>query len=270
MTGLLRKAIRETWLTTVLFCLAWALVMAQLTYILPQIQDGMEGVFGSLPFVRTIVTALMGTELGETITAQMMQAMLWVHPVVLALMWAYETVVCTRFPAGEIERGTIDVLLGWPVSRRAVFWSESIIWLAGGLLLFLSGLTGHMLVVSLVLPADARPDLLKSWWVMVNLLGVYAAVGGFAFLVSALNDRRGVAMATVFGVIVFSYLLNFLAQFWSPARSLAFLSILHYYQPARIFQDGVNAQHLLVLGGLATTAWVSAGEIMARREIRTV
>jgi len=45
--------------------------------------------------------------------------------------------------------------------------------------------------------------------VMANFFGVYLAVGGIAFLVSALSDRRGRAMAVVFAIVLASFLLNF-------------------------------------------------------------
>ena len=118
MRGLFTKSLHEVWLTTLLFGLSLLAVEALLTYVLPQIQEGLGGVFDEIPFLRSMLAALLGTELGDDITARTMQAFLWVHPVVLALVWAHEIPLCTRTPAGEIDRGTIDVLLSLPVSRR--------------------------------------------------------------------------------------------------------------------------------------------------------
>lgn len=270
MRGLLAKTLREVWLTTVLFGVTLLAVNALLTYILPQIQQGMDGVFDQSPLVRSMVTALLGTELGDKITARAMQAFLWVHPVVLALIWAHEIVFCTRVPAGEIDRGTIDVLLGLPVSRRAVYCCESLVWLASGVLILLMGFVGHRLAAP-AMPEEMRPELSRAAMVLANLYCVYVAVGGIAFLASALADRRGRAMAAVFAIVLASFLLNFVAQFWPPAHQVAFLGVLEYYQPAVILQDAVfPLRDTIILLSVGGAAWVMAGEIVARRDICTV
>ncbi len=125
MRGLLYKTIHEVWVPTLLCGLGLCGIKALLTFILPQIVEGMTGIFEQMPFVKQLVTALLGTEVGDQLTAHTMQAFLWVHPVVLALIWGHEITLCTRMPAGEIDRGTIDILLSWPVSRRQIYWVET-------------------------------------------------------------------------------------------------------------------------------------------------
>ncbi len=132
MRGLLLKSMHEVWLVTLLCGCGLLVIKAILTYILPQVMTGMTEIFEQMPFVKSLITALLGSKTGDQITARTMQAFLWVHPVVLALIWGHEITLCTRIPAGEIDRGTIDVLLSWPVSRRQIYWAETIIWLVDG------------------------------------------------------------------------------------------------------------------------------------------
>ena len=270
MRGLLIKSLHEVWLTTLLFGVALMAVESLLTYILPQTFEGLNGVVDQIPFVKSMLTALLGTELGDEITARTMQTFLWVHPTVLALVWALEIVICTRIPAGEIDRGTIDVLLGLPVSRRSVYFCETIVWLVSGLFVLSLGFLGHRLAAPAMPPA-MRPEFVRALLVMGNLYSVYVAIGGIALLVSALSDRRGRAMAIVFAIVLASFLLNFVAQFWEPAQQVAFLSVIDYYQPARILQTGAPPYRdiavLLIVGGVA---WVLGGEVCARRSICTV
>jgi ABC-type transport system involved in multi-copper enzyme maturation permease subunit len=217
-----------------------------------------------------LITALLGTEVGSEVSARTMQAFLWVHPVVLALLWGFEIMYCTRTPAGEIDRGTIDVLLSWPVSRRQVYCCETILWVLAGVLLIVVGYLGHRLTVS-TMPADMRPTWPRAAMVMVNLFGVYVAVGGIAFLVSASSDRRGRAVAVVFVFVLVSFLLNFLAQFWAPARHVAFLSVMEYYQPARILSSGIFPyRNVVILIAIGVSSWVLGGEVFARRNICTL
>lgn len=268
--GLVRKTLRETWIQTLLFGLALGLIEALLTLVLPQLQQGLNEVLAALPFVRSFIRTLMGGDFGGNVTPQALQAIAWVHPIVLAVMWAQEIIFCTRLPAGEIDRATIDVLLSWPASRRRIFVCEAVVWLASGLwLMTLLGL-GHAVAV-LVAAGDVEQPAGRVLAVLANLYCVYLAVGGLAWFVSAMSNYRGRAMAIVFAVVVASFLLNFLAQFWQPARLLAPLGVLTYYQPAQVLDSGVwPLVHMAVLLAAGAVFWLAALETFARRNICTL
>jgi len=268
--GLVVKAIRETWRLTALFAIGLAMVLALLTHILPPLQKGLDGLLAALPIVRTLLAVLLGSSADEPITARMMQTVVWVHPVVLALIWGYETALCTRYPAGEIDRGTIDIVFGLPVSRRGVFIAETIVWLLGGVVVFACGAAGHAWVASRR-PADvATLEIGDSLKILGNLFAVFVAVGGVAQCVAAWCDRRSTAMLIIFAIVLASFLLHFLAPFWEPARTVVGLSVLHYYQPARILERGLSVRDLAVLIGVGAAASFAACETVARRDFRAV
>ena len=87
IVGLLRKTWYETWMQTLLFGAALLVVEALLTMVLPQLQQGLNQFLATLPFIRTFLQALLGGDLGENISAQTLQSIVWVHPVVLAVVW---------------------------------------------------------------------------------------------------------------------------------------------------------------------------------------
>ena len=132
MRGVLRKILHETLLGMFLFSLALLLVEVLLNLVLPSILEDMDEMMARMPFMRDFVAALLGIDIEGEITARLMQAFVWVHPTVLTLLWANETMFCTRFPAGEIDRGTIDVLLAFPLSRRRIYLCETIVFVFGG------------------------------------------------------------------------------------------------------------------------------------------
>jgi ABC-2 type transport system permease protein len=269
MRGVLTKILRETWLGMLLFSLALLFVEILLNLILPQILDQMDEMMARMPFMRDFVAALLGIDIEGEITAQLMQAFVWVHPTVLTLLWANETMFCTRFPAGEIDRGTIDVLLALPVSRRRIYLCETIVFLGGGTLMIGAGAIGYA-IGSTAVPFENRPEWTLVWFVLINLFCLYVAVGGVAFLVSSLSERRGRAVFTVFAIVVASFLMNFLAQFWAPAQPFAILSVLEYYQPANILRSGaLPLGDVAVLLAIGAVLWIAGGEITARRSIAT-
>jgi len=89
--GLILKTLHEVWLATLLFGLAILLVLFLLTYILPQLESEIRYILGQLPFVKSMLSALLGIDVQQEMTVQMLQAFVWVHPVVLSLLWAHET-----------------------------------------------------------------------------------------------------------------------------------------------------------------------------------
>ena len=115
--GLIIRAFRESWPTTLVLGLVLLGVEGALAFVLPKFSGPMSQEWLQMDFARGIMQAMLGTELADRIGPQMFQAMAWVHPVPLALTWAHAILSCTRVPAGEVDRGTADVLLSLPVSR---------------------------------------------------------------------------------------------------------------------------------------------------------
>lgn len=271
--GLLLQTVREVWPITALFGLAIAGVETLLAYILPTlVRDYAElsEQWLQLSFVQGIFRGLLGAEISNGLELGAIASVAWVHPAVLAILWAHEITVCTRMPAGEVDRGTIDVLLGLPISRTHVYMCVSVVWLGSGACVILMGLAGNMVGGWLAGPEGrGAPTQLAA--VVVNFCCVYVAVGGAACLVSSLSDRRGRAVGIVFAIVLTSFFLNFLAQLWEPAKSLAFLSVLHYHRPLHVlYGSSWPVTDMLVLATVGAALWLAGAVVFARRDICTV
>ncbi len=270
MRGLLLKVYLETRWPVLCFGVGLACIMAVLTWVLPTILGDIEQVFKTIPIIKPLITALLGVNPDSQFSAQMTQAFLWVHPTVLSILWAHEIMYCTRSPAGEIDRGTIDFLLGLPVSRWKLHCAETTGWLISGIAIIGIGILGHIFIAQRF-AADMQPSLQVVLMILCNLLSMYVAVGAMAMLVSAMSDHRNRAMGVVFAVLLVSFLLNFLAQFWKPAQPWARLSVLEYYRPAEIIQAGAMPwQNIAVLLTTGLTCWIVAAVVLQRRSICTV
>jgi ABC-type transport system involved in multi-copper enzyme maturation permease subunit len=270
MSGLLSKIWMEVRWPVLWFSLGLCAIMALLTALLPKVLGNIHTMFEKMPIVKPLITALLGVDPGDQMSSQLSQAFLWVHPTVLTLIWAHEIMYCSRMPAGEIDRGTADFLLCLPVSRWKVFLAETIGWLISGTSILSFGYAGH-LVASLLVQSDMRLSVAHTMMVMANLAAVYLAAGSFAFLLSALSDRRGRAIGVVFALMLASFLLNFLAQFQEWAKSVSWLSFMDYYRPAIIIQTGKFPwTDVGILLFLAAVFWLTSGLIFRNRSICTV
>ncbi|HUU84270.1 MAG TPA: ABC transporter permease subunit [Phycisphaerae bacterium] len=267
--GLIGKTVREVWLATLIFAAGMFAFEAVLAWVLMEFHEDLAGQWLQIDFIQKMFKGLVGAEIGDGFNFSHLGVVAWVHPVILALLWSQAITFCTRVPAGEIDRGTIDVLLGLPVSRWRVYLCESFVGSICGGLMVAAGLAGF-LVGSMTIPADSRLDAGHMVVVAVNCGCLCAAVGGLSFLISSVSERRGRAVAVVVGIVMASFLLNFLAQFSEPARQASFLSMMTYYKPLLILRDAawpVRDMVVLAMMGLAT--WLAGGVLFSRRDICT-
>ncbi|MFQ5503975.1 MAG: ABC transporter permease subunit [Planctomycetota bacterium] len=267
--GVLLKTIRESWIYTLLLASGLFTFEALLAWILPTFLARVPGNWLQLDFIRNILKALLGTDLAGQIGPFALYSIAWVHPVALAILFAQALVLCSRL-AGEIDRATIDVLLSWPVSRWQAYISETVVWLVSGAVILLLGLFGHILVRS-ANPSEVPLTAGRLFIVLLNFYCLYYAVGAFTCFVSSWSDHRGRVIGIAFAIVLASFFLNFIAQFWEPAKALAFLGVLNYYRPLPILESGAfPLGHILALLGLGTLFWSAGGLVFARRDIRTV
>jgi ABC-type transport system involved in multi-copper enzyme maturation permease subunit len=269
-TGLLMKSAREMWPVTLAMGLTLLVLEAALAYVLPvKFQADFADQWMKLGFVQNMMKVMLGADVSGGLGPDVLNALAWVHPVVLAVVWAHGIICCTRVPAGEIDRGTADVVLGLPVSRWQIYRAETAVWLPCGAVLIGLALAGNMLG-GLGAPESSRMSLDRSLPVLANLLCLYSAVGAISLAASAASDRKGRAMTVVFIFVLASFLLNYLAQIWAPLSRASFLSLLDYYRPLTLMRTGGwPLKDMAVLAGVSAAAWVVGGCIFARRDITT-
>ena len=270
--GLIYKSVRETWPLTLICGAGILLFEAVISYVAITYAAEIVALWESLEElpILDMVAALVGVDPAEFVGSGQLIALAWVHPVVLALLWAHEITFCTRVPASEVERGTSDILLGWPVPRWQILVSEALVWACSGVVLILLAAGGNMVGESFA-GTDSPTPMAHVLPVLVNFYALYLAVGGVAWLASVLTDRRGRAIAATFSVVIISFLINFLVPFWKPAENFAFLGVLHYYQPAAILKQTEwpigNIAALLTVGLIL---WTASLFIFSRRNVSTV
>lgn len=268
--GLLRKTLRETWATTLAVGIGLFLFELLIAFVLPDFEESLSEVFQRLKFVQHIFAALLGAELDDAVGPEALSAMRWVHPFVLTLLWAHAIILGTRLPAGEIDRGTIDILLSLPARRRTFYFSESLVWLlSGAAIIFLTALGVLVGTYAGRFEQPVSPRI--QFIIYVNLMLLYAAVGGLAFLASSLANHRGRAAAVVFGVVAASFVINTLSSFNKTLAQFSFLGVLRYYRPMVIMsRDAWPWSDLAILFIAALGFWALGAWFFSRRDIYTV
>jgi ABC-type transport system involved in multi-copper enzyme maturation permease subunit len=267
--GLVSKIVREIALVTILAGAGLMIFETLISYVFWTYQQELTDELMQIDFVRDLIQSLVGANYDAPLGPESLMSLAWVHPLVLAVVFAHSITSCTRVPSGEVDRGTADFLFTLPVSRLGIYRVEVAGSLLASLLVIALGSAGSAIGYRFV-PPEGRPDPVNVAWILVNLYLLMMTVAGMATLFSTISDRRGRSIGASFAVVLSFLIWNFLAQYWELADRALFLNILAYYRPLPILTDGsVPWRDFAVLGTCAGLCWVAGGVVLSRRDICT-
>ena len=158
-----------------------------------------------------------------------------IHPISLILNSVFAVGFATAAIAGERQRGTLEVLLARPLSRRTAYLTllvATLTFVAAGLLATMVGVTIGSAIAGVLdeLPVERLPLV---WLNGFLLFGAFASIGLAA---SASFDRLTPALGITAAVVVVMYFLEVLGTFWPDAEVLQPYSLFHYYQPKAVLE----------------------------------
>lgn len=156
-------------------------------------------------------------------------AQMWV-----IVMAAYAISVATGSLAGEIEKGTMELLLGQPISRRAIVITRHM-HLSLGLIVLIAATLVPIIVGAPVVDGEISYKGLAFLSLQAFLF--YAAIGSIAFFFSASFSSRGRALFASLGILIASYALDLLSKFSNFVDHFHRLSLFNYYDPYRYLHD---------------------------------
>jgi ABC-2 type transport system permease protein len=181
------------------------------------------------------------------------------------LVLAYTVSAGSGATAAEEERGTIDLLLSTPVTRRRVVLEKAAA--LGTLTLVLGG--GMWLGVALgAAVGGVSVDLVRVAGALLSMLLMGAGFGAIAMLLGALTGRRTVSLAITAVLIIAGYMVNALGTIVDWLEPLRPVSPFFHFQGSDPLTRGLQAGPSAVL--LAIIAIGVAGAVLAfdRRELR--
>lgn len=168
--------------------------------------------------------------------------------------------------AGEEERGTLDLLLSQPITRRGVASAKVlstaaevvaltiVLWLA----LWVGVATFDMGVPSSNLLAAS---------LTAGALGL--TFGAIAFLLGAATGRKSLSIGITAALAVAAYLVNALAALVSGLGPLQKASPFYHYAVGNPLRQGVAPGHLAVLVAIAVVSAATGIVLFERRDINS-
>ena len=191
----------------------------------------------------------------------------YAHPLVIVMTSLVAILLPARHIAGEIEAGTLELLLTLPVRRLSVVLS---LWVASALALLalMLGCWVGSGVGLLVYPEARSIPFVKLMQIGANLWLLAFAISSYTLLIASYVREGGKATLRASGLTLTFYFINVAALLWPPIHFSRYFSLFYYHYPQRLMQDGaLLIQNGVVLGAVIIICTVLAVRQVSRRDI---
>ena len=190
----------------------------------------------------------------------------YIHPISIILVSIFAIGFATSSIAGERQRGTLEVLLARPLSRRRVYVTLLVAVLVFVGLVLIAASLGTILGATVVgVSGELAVERLPLLWLNGMLLwGSIAAIGLAA---STAFDRLTPALGLTLAIVIVSYFLYVLGSLWPDAKGLEPYSIFNYLASRDVLNGTVNVSGLALLGAVGAVAVAVALVVFPRRDL---
>jgi ABC-type transport system involved in multi-copper enzyme maturation permease subunit len=193
-------------------------------------------------------------------------ALSFIHPIAIILTSVFAVGFSASAVAGERQRGTLEVALARPISRRALYltlFAAAFGFVAVTVAALLAGGVGGSVFAGVIGELSVR-HLPLLWLNGVLLFGSFMAVGLAA---SASFDRLPPALGVTIGFVVVMYFLDVLGSMWPAADMLQPYSLFHYLKPKAILTGAGSALDDALLTAVIVVATAWALVVFPRRDL---
>ena len=262
-----RALFLRTWQAQWLKLLVVALALAVWGSLMPVIFKAFRSQISFIIDSGLIPKQLLSFGGGDMLSLAGVVAIGFIHPLAVAMVLVFALGFTVNAVAGERQRGTLEVLLARPISRRRIYgtllrgerpvhrrrgrrpgrWASS----------SASALSGEL--------GGLAADRLALMW--LNAVLVFVAIGAVSLLASVSFDRLSPALTTSLAIILMSYFLEILGSLWADAKGLQPWSLFHYLDPRGALGGTMSAADWTVPTAIIVVAVAAALVIFPRRDL---
>ena len=168
------------------------------------------------------------------------------HPLAIAFVAVFAIGAPVAAVAGERERGTLEVLLSRPLSRRRHYAVVALAVLALLGLVVAALLLGQLAGVAAVGVADElqmeRLPLVYGYGLLM-----WAAFGSLAMAASVSFDRAAPALGVSLAYLLANYFFEILGSLWDAAEWTQDYSLFHHFNPGEILTGSADPADFAIL-----------------------
>lgn len=252
--------------TLLMYAFAWTFVwisslvkLDAMLAILQFLPDSLQGVFGVKP---TEIASPAGRI-----------ALAFVDPVVLLVSAVWAIARGSDSVSGQLERGTLEMVLAQPVTRFAVLWTHCTVTLLGAVLIAVAAYLGTWTGLTLVdlgegVYVEPRLYLLPA----VNLFSLTCFLAGCTTLVSSCDRFRWRSIGLMGSFYILQMVIKLIGRMAPGYDWMIACSFLGAYEPQKMVSQPdlaweMSLQFNLALLIPATVAYILATVIFCRRDL---
>lgn len=182
-----------------------------------------------------------------------------VHPIVMALFALGAFMVPVASGITELERGTLDLVLSRPISRSQVLLAKAAAMVVSLATVSVGGVVGTLVARVTVDGADAL-SLREVGLAFAGQFLLFLTFGVVALWLFARGALRARALGLTIGILIGSFLINFLSLLFDGLEPLGLVTPFRYFRAASVL-----AGRAWLPGFIALACASSFGLLMARR-----
>jgi len=187
------------------------------------------------------------------------------HPFVLFLFMLFAVGVPTGLLAGEVQKGTMELILSRPITKMQVYFCAGLLTLTGMFALVMVMFLGTVTAVNIY--DFGEPIPLRLFFRIATNGGLLAStVGAVALLAAALFRRRNMAVGVTAAFLVANYFVSIISQLWPRMYFTRHVTLFNYVNGPRVWV-GWPLGDMAVLAGTLLVAVVAGGFIWHRRDL---
>lgn len=214
---------------------------------------------------------LSGVPFAEVATHAGRVALAFVDPVVVLAATVWGITRGSDAVSGQLERGTMEMVLAAPVGRVAVFVTQALATTLAAAVLTAVLLGGVYTAITFG-PWAGQVDPARFVPAAANVFGLMVCMAGITACVSAADSHRWRTIGILCGFYVFSILAKLVGRMSESLSWVGYLSVFNAYEPQRLVFGGLDSWLLAarydgVLLGIGLVAYVIGAVIFARRDL---
>ena len=198
-------------------------------------------------------------------------ALAFVDPVVVLTATVWGVTRGSDTVSGQLERGTLEMILAQPVRRRALYTTQAFATICGGFCLCMI-LYASVFTAIQFGPWSGKVNPLHFLPAALNVFGLMVCMSGLATCVSACDSYRWRTIGILCAFYVTSLLTKLVGRLSETLSWVGYLSVFNAYEPQRLVGGTWSDWQLLlqyngILLGIGITAYVIGGYIFSRRDL---
>ena len=259
------QTLKDNKISILIFSFALAFYSALVVSIFPTVEKfgGLEEYWAALP--EAMKAFFSAQEIGFTT----LEGFLTIE---FVFMWilitaAFVISLAMKFVVKEVEEGTMELLLSYPISRKKLIISRSLAALIGIFVLI------SATILAILITAHSKGIEVHEFYVIkFGFVGFFLClvIYSYSLVFSCIFNERSKASFSVIGLTAVFYILDVFAKLSDKVKDFHFLSIFKYYDPQGVLSKGdIYWSGIGILLLISIICFIISLIVFERKDIKT-